>query len=258
VKTDEDVYPYGFFALHPDFAYYDEYLGLRLGESGENIPLVRREVEQVPVFEYKRESWIQHAEKSLICFEELKLDYMIEMKNLSAALGITPEQLESLLALCISFHDIGKLSKEWQKCANALSSEPLAHAESMLSPPPHSTISAYSLRKILVDFVTKINCKSLGLSCFFALAHHHSVGAEEIRPYELISKWKQQAWDVVSRMEGRYPELQQINLEDISPRLDKPSSMPGKIPSLEFPREYVPYAFISRMLRLSDRRSQSA
>lgn len=257
-KSDEDICPYGFFVLHPNFCNYDEYLGLRLGEIGENLPVVEREKQQGPVFEYRREPWVQHAEKSLMCFEELQRDYLIEMKNLSTALGITREQLESLIAFCIAFHDIGKLNKEWQMCANAMDSEPLAHAENMSTPPAHSAISAYSLQKILADFATTIRCKSLAFSCFFALAHHHSVGTEMIKPYEFIFEWKQQTWEVMNKMTHKYAELQHINLEDISPKLDKSNRMSQRIPSLEFPREYVPYAFISRMLRLSDRRSQSA
>jgi len=253
VKSDEYIYPFGFFVLHRDFCNYDEYLGLRLGVVGSNLSSFEQKKQPGPVFEYKRESWIHHAEKSLTRFEELKRDYIIEMKNLSTTLGITEGQLECLIAFCITFHDIGKLNKEWQKCANALGSEPLAHVESMPAPPPHSTISAYSLQKILADFAGK----SLGFSCFYALAHHHSVGSELIKPYEFISEWKQQVWEAMSKIWNTYPELKEIQLEDIYPALDKPARMPGKIPSLGSPREYVPYAFISRMLRLSDRRSQS-
>jgi CRISPR-associated endonuclease/helicase Cas3 len=258
VKDDEDIYPYGFFVLHPEFSNYDEYLGLRLGEIGENLPSVGYDQKQAQVFEYRKEPWVQHAEKSLACFDELKLNYMTEMRNISKALGIDKAHLETLIALCIAFHDIGKLNREWQMAAGALDSEPLAHAREMLKPPPHSAISAYSLMKILDDFTTRIHCRSLGIACFYALAHHHSVGTERIDPYSFILQWKEYVSNVLGKISVKYPLLQQTNPEDIFAKLEDDTRMPGRIPSLEFDREYVPYAFISRLLRLSDRRSQSA
>lgn len=258
VKSDADISPYEFFVMHPDFSSYDEYLGLRLGETGMDLRLVEYDKKQARVFEYKRETWSQHVEKSLACFEELKQNYMIEIENISRALGVTTVQLESLITLCIAFHDMGKLDKKWQMSAGALGSEPLAHAKGMISPPPHSTISAYSLMKTLADFTARIRCKSLGISCLYALAHHHSVGSETIKPYAFISEWKEYVLDAMEKIASRYPELVQINVEDILVRLDRDTRMPGRIPSLEFPRDYVPYAFISRLLRLADRRSQGA
>lgn len=258
IKSHEDIYPYGFFVLHPEFSNYDEYLGLRLGEIGENLSSVGYGQKQAQVFEYRKEPWVRHAEKSLACFDELKLNYMTEMRNISKAFGIDKAHLETLIALCIAFHDIGKLNREWQMAAGASNSEPLAHTREMLKPPPHSAISAYSLMKILYDFTKQMSCTSLGMSCLYALAHHHSVGTERINPYSFISQWKEYVSNVLSKISLKYPLLQQISPEDISVKLDAETRMPGKIPSLEFPREYVPYAFISRLLRLSDRRSQSA
>jgi hypothetical protein len=84
------------------------------------------------------------------------------------------------------------------------------------------------------------------------------VGSETVKPYAFISEWKEYVLDAMGEIASRYPELIQINVEDIKDRLDRDTRMPGRIPSLEFPRNYVPYAFISRLLRLADRRSQGA
>jgi CRISPR-associated endonuclease/helicase Cas3 len=251
IKTVTDIVPYGFFIAHPDSVYYDEYLGLYLGKRGKSLDDIKKQ--QIPeqlTFEYRREPWICHAEKALRSLERLVHQYTVEIEKFSRTLGIRCDQLKGVIALSVALHDIGKLNTKWQRAAGATVGEPLAHTESVRKLPPHAAISAYSLMEVFLRITKDLGVKELGLSCIEAIAHHHSVGTSEIKPYKFIDNWKRQVETV---MEKCCPTFI-LDLELINPE-NGYKKLPFRVPPLDFPFVYAPYIFISRLVRLSDRKS---
>jgi CRISPR-associated endonuclease/helicase Cas3 len=254
VRVLADIVPYGFFIAHPDFVYYDEYLGLYLGERGKSLlpSNVKRQPERL-TFEYKRETWAHHAERALDNLKRLLHEYSVEIEKFSRALGIKRDQLKAMIALCVALHDIGKLNTEWQKAAGATSAKPLAHTESVRKKlPSHAAISAYSLRELFSKITKDLGIKELGFSCLEAIAHHHYVGTLEVEPYKFVENWERRVEVAVE--ECCPASVLDIDIGRICPEHGY-AKLPSRIPSLDSPIVYAPYTFISRLLRLSDRRS---
>jgi len=253
VRASDDIVPYSFFIAHPDFIFYDEYLGLCLGKRGESLlPLNTVKIPEQLTFEYKTETWTYHAKKALNSLKRLLHQYSVEIERFSRALCIKCDQLKAVIALSVALHDIGKLNTKWQRAAGATSAEPLAHTESIRKLPSHAAISAFSITKLFSKITKDLGVKELGFSCIEAIAHHHHVGTLQVEPYKFVENWERQ---VEAAIEECYP----ASILDIDIRLICPehgyAKLPSRIPSLDSPIVYAPYTFISRLLRLSDRRS---
>jgi CRISPR-associated endonuclease/helicase Cas3 len=253
VRTLADIVPYRFFIAHPDSVYYDEYLGLYLGERGESLlPFNVIKMAEQPTFKYKRETWTYHAEKALNSLNRLLHQYSVEIEKFAKALGIKCNELKAVMALSVALHDIGKLNTKWQRAADATSAEPLAHTESVRKLPPHAAISAYSLRELFSKVTKDLGFKELGFSCIEAIAHHHHVGTSEVEPYKFIENWEREVERVTE-------ECCPASVLDIDIELIRSEhgygKLPSRIPPLYSPFIYIPYTFISRLLRLSDRKS---
>jgi CRISPR-associated endonuclease/helicase Cas3 len=259
IRNITDIVPYAFFVAHPNFLYYDEYFGLYFGEQGKSFyPLNRNKTNQYPAYEYKKELWVQHAEKALNSLEKLLNQYFVEIGKISKVLNIERSQFNGVMALSVALHDIGKLNRKWQKAADASTIEPLAHTESTeKNLPHHSAISAYSLKNFFKAVAKDVGSRELWFVCMEAIAHHHHVGTEIVEPYEFIKEWKQLVEKLTEKIAEKYPKLPRMNCGLIRSKIDIYEKLPTKIPSLDSPRTYIPYTFISRLLRLSDRRSLS-
>lgn len=244
VCKDTDIHPYGFYIIHPDFAYYSDELGLQLGKKG--LPLDSRESisRDELIMKRKEESWNEHSRLTLQYFRNNILPYYwLPITKLADSWRIERDGFIARLELCLVLHDLGKLTVEWQKKIGR-KSQPLAHsnADTGKRLPPHSTISAYVLSDIFFDW------GNFGDALRFSIAHHHGVRSREVPRYELIPEWKDEAIKVTSMVNL---DLDFSKIEKRARQLS--STMLDTFPLIKNEKFYRTYCVVSRILRLSDR-----
>ena len=116
-------------ALSPDQASYDDIVGLRLGVSGGVTPVRTRPASERPRFGYMREPYLLHALRVLRVglaleqtsyvvpeLDETRPGMAVAIKTLDAVVGVHGLAAR-LCRLAASLHDVGKLSRPWQRWA---------------------------------------------------------------------------------------------------------------------------------------------
>ncbi|MDI6902643.1 MAG: CRISPR-associated helicase Cas3' [Methanocellales archaeon] len=242
ISSAEEILPYGFYIIHPNYISYDKHNGLLFEPRGESFECMGRGERRAPEYEYKRETWVEHSMRTLEVFESIFLPrYKFAIDKFAKAWKVEFSEFLEELNLVMLLHDIGKLNKEWQKKVGwQEGEEPLAHSGegSIEGLPSHAPISAYALSRIFYKWGTEI-----GQAFYFALAHHHSVRASKMSKYRLIDNWESYL---------RQLSISNVYVEGIHSRGE--GKLFGKFPELiNHEKLYHTYTFISRLLRLSDR-----
>jgi CRISPR-associated endonuclease/helicase Cas3 len=251
LKIHGRLYPCGFYIIHPDYAKYDNKMGLILDTKGSALKQVEDKTRDSVVlrYAYKEETWTEHSKKCLQAFKRLKEEEKQSIRLLADVIGLDQHTTEGLLALSVVLHDLGKLNVKWQKSIGIQGDGiPLAHTAYQQKLPPHATISADAVYPVLKTLLPNIHH---ALAFKFAIAHHHHTRAEEILPYEL--GWR-------GYYEVAIKEVCREYSIDADPAEIRTSEKAYKkletcMFNLEALKPYTAYCIIARMLRLSDRES---
>ncbi len=244
------VSPYHWYIIDPSYASYDPEIGLKLGSPGQKMePIKSKEKqEKEKKSQYSKEPWLKHAIECLREFDHYKKNEKYAINRLSQILGTNFEETQSLVALCVGLHDIGKLNSKWQKAAGA-KEVPLAHTDTKTSAlPPHAGIAAWALKNVISEYIPN---RQLGLAFRLAMAHHHHTRTERVPEYEFISDWEQYVGKVVEELE-KYGL--NVDLNNIIPSSEE-TQLPESFPDIEAVVKYIVYVTISRAIRVCDRRA---
>lgn len=244
------IEPYGQYVVHPNFASYDRILGFVFSKTGHNLTLTPpQESGSVVQIEYHKETWVEHAMKCLSAFEEICLGEKSVVELLSAILGSEYKTTCGIVAYAVGLHDIGKLNQDWQKSIGATDT-PLAHIPfSTRVHPPHATVSGFALQEAFQGCIKR---RSARLAMALAIGHHHHTRAEEVNAYCFVPDWRNLVEQVSDRVAHTFGTGFDINTICSS---SGPSLLGTRFPPFEDTRMYALYCGISRLIRLSDRRS---
>ncbi len=182
-------------ALNPRFVSYSIEMGLLFKPSGDELGLspcvVRPERER---YSYERETYEQHIHQVWKACERHfwnndRLKYAAS--RLEKRCELKAGDFEKILRLVISFHDVGKLSQEWQDAVwgyhrhrwNETPTDFLAHtkynpadkadfaANKRFSRPPHAAESAVLTREVWDELGYN---EEVSAAAFSAIARHHA------------------------------------------------------------------------------------
>lgn len=247
----------GYYIVDPQFACYDAERGLRLGVPGQSAkPLAAR----IPKTELKGtlqvEPWKDHILKVVRSFENY-----VQPKEQSAFVALacllkkTQKELLKIVKLVLIFHDLGKLTREWQRkiksgLEHKLPSECfLAHrGERIKGLPPHATVSAWVVTPCLCREAGSQHEVTLAIPALAAIAHHHSVRADTTPRFEMADGWFDVVADCTRRLVGV-----EVAPEDFNTKSPQGSGACGVRPNFLQPVSYTSYVLVSRWLRLADR-----
>jgi CRISPR-associated endonuclease Cas3-HD len=250
--------PGGYFILHPDWGSYDSEFGLRLGIRGRaaRTRLTKKRPQDTQRRKLKPECWQAHVREVVQAFEKHILPKeRFAFDRLAAWLQVPPEKLELIARLVLIFHDLGKLSREWQRIIQeGLEPKPgcfLAHRGDGVKGklPAHATVSAWVVTPCILRLVGVSHKNTLVAAARSAIAHHHSVRAAETPPFDMPEGWFSLVRESLRELAG----------EDVTDADFNTTSPCGGghaatfVPDLTQEKRYVPYLLFSRWLRLSDR-----
>jgi len=243
IQSPEEIVPYSFYIVHPNYIKYTSESGLLFEPRGENFECESKREYVQPQYEYEKEGWVEHSRKTLKVFETIFLPrYRFAIEKFAKAWKMEYSDFVEKMKIAILLHDIGKLNKKWQEKAGwKEGEEPLAHSgnEDIKKFPSHAPISAYALKKLFIEWKIKKAIKG-------AIAHHHSVRAHKIPKYCFIEEWEKQVLQAIKDTGLN------LNLKDINSWI-RSSPPPLRIlPDIMDPKLYRTYTLISRILRLSD------
>ena len=240
------VLPFNHYVVPPEGAFYDENIGLVIGERGKDIfKISEREIMENKeiIYNRKNEKWVDHARKILNVLEKYFIsNYNFVIDKFSEVFCIEKRDLVEKIKIGVALHDLGKLNKYWQEKIGWDKKIPLAHtdkAETSKIGVPHAPVSANSLQYLYNEW------GDLGYPVLLAIAHHHSPRSQEYRPYEFINNWK----DIIETLQL------DIDINKIVYKKKTSGSLEYGMPYLGYENNIVPYrfySFISKILRLSD------
>lgn len=149
------------------------------------------------------------------------------------------------------FHDLGKLSIDWQKRIYKIEEEkldvnkPLAHSsKSEYIGIPHATIGASVAKNILENFELEEEIKR---AIIYSIAHHHSVRIHEVSNCEPIPSFMEIIKEMMNKIGVNFKQ-DEVSVNSVW----KLKNLP-KFPSIRDGLYYRTYAIFVRFLRLSDR-----
>lgn len=232
VRKPEDIGLSLVFAVHPRLATYDAERGLRLADyDAEHRPLIFDGSYASPVVMarrqrpdytgYQLESYLQHVANMRRIFEgDARSRHPVADGRLRRRLAwvarrfaeqdgswqLPPDLLERAVRLAMALHDVGKLSKDWQRFASEYQQaigegaphflvahthyedDNLLHKTAQqkvrhLKPATHAGESAWAVRKLLYKALEGQTYPGLYCAALAAIARHHSPGLNEAKPY---------------------------------------------------------------------------
>ncbi|WP_457548428.1 CRISPR-associated helicase Cas3' [Archaeoglobus sp.] len=245
VRDSEDIIPFELYVLSG--VCYSPEIGLVFDENAPNAiksfePAKRGDnAERSIEFRIERETWVEHARKTLHvldCYLLPRYHYTIE--KFAEYFGFDFDEFISYIRCITSLHDLGKLNVYWQEKVGWGGKEPLAHSNSDVKGlPPHATVSARALQPYLESV---FDDEDLFKAFYLAVAHHHAPWAREYRKYRLIPNFDQfvgEVWDVPKDL---------IIDRDLSGRLDF-----TYLDIVDENEAYRLYGLLSKLIRISDR-----
>lgn len=244
----EEILPYEYYVIHPNYARYDVHSGLIFGECGDNFvpkPYLPRYLKKSKT--YETETWVSHSRKCMKVFRKIANRELWMISVLGRLFKVDLHTAKGLIALCVALHDIGKLNVRWQKALGAVD-EPLAHAPKSISKgklPHHAAISGYALFPVLEKLL-----KDPDLAIIFQLAigHHHFTRAFRVPPYKI--EWLNAVETVVNELLQEYSL--KIDVRDIKTREEFEGSLESSFLNIEDAKSYVIYCILSRFIRICD------
>ena len=245
---NEDVLPYEYYVIHPNYAQYTDYVGLIFGEHGKNLapkPYLPEYLKKSK--EYETETWVSHSRKCMKVFRKIADREVWMISVLSKLLEVDFHTAKGLIALCVALHDVGKLNVKWQKAIGAVD-EPLAHAPQSVSKgklPSHAAISGYALlpvlEKLLKDPYTAIIFE-------LAIGHHHFTRAFKVPSYKIE---RLNAVEIVANELLQEYSLK-IDVKDIKTEEEFEGFLESSFLNIEDVKSYVTYCILSRFIRICD------
>jgi CRISPR-associated endonuclease Cas3-HD len=175
--------------------------------------------------------------------------------SLARWLGKSEEELLTVVKLVLIFHDLGKLTGQWQeKIQQGLGSKIppgsfLAHrgGKKIHGLPPHATVSCRVATRIMRRVAGSEFEATLADPALTAIAHHHNVGSDVTPPFEMKEGWFHLVAACCRTLGGI-----QVSQEDFKTTAQKGTASCGVELDLLKCKAYTAYTLISRWLRLSD------
>ena len=235
----------------PSVLRYDDQYGLHEGSGEDFRPLPLKERPKLEEAQ-RKEKWIDHAIETVKFARGLLDCDQHAVEGLSRILGVSSEEIRKGVILAAVLHDLGKLTVGWQKRAGVgeavLASDLLAHTDERIYEgfPPHATVSAYALWDALTE--SAVLPRMLGRAIAFAIAHHHSVRAQQVPKYELHPQWQSAVQQALSQAGVNHFPLDKVVVSQPSG-----TALRDHFPPLEYERLYTAYVLVARWLRLADR-----
>jgi len=274
-------------AIHPDFAFYNPRLGLRLGDGGPPLPPAFNERPVWQSYDYQFESWAKHCERIIAKARAMRSSYSRAALTLAARYRVPEGWIDHLLEATCALHDVGKLSTEWQKRAwlwqdhkdaraRAAGREvptrarvPIAHTwlesesdgpfrrKAEYQFPPHAVQGAFAVCDALFAQLTALDDPAwaqIAARCAVtAIARHHGTRTKECTLFRLPPGSK----DVVADAPGGWPDLTLQECADPLSREQFPEVLLTFGVDADEPA-WPLYAFLVRHLRLADQSATAA
>lgn len=260
-------------ALHPSVACYTTDLGLELGTEGQ--PLVRmRPRKAIHRYSYKMELYSEHVENVIASGMKLEPSCEIATRRFAVIYGVEPGRVTEWLRWIWTFHDVGKLSVEWQMaiwdwqnkktpCAEK-SRLPLAHSDynpatdfelQKKAPqrPSHAAEGAYAVANLLLQ---RIGCEQQDIcevarAAITAIATHHGPRTALRRQFRLIANANAAVAETLAEHSAEVGLATPTTPNDIDSFVEEQFS-PASPRSLK----HLPiYLYFCRRLRLADQGS---
>lgn len=260
VRGRRDLVPGRFHVIHPRFASYDAEFGLRLCIAGSNAafsdpkPARSRLPDSLNL-----ETWAEHVDKIVREFENTILPKeRFAFRALARSIKVDEDFLHSIVRLVLIFHDLGKLTAQWQSMIKrglvdpAIACSFLAHrGGGVRGLPPHATVSAWVASRAIYRAAGGVETplrNSLVEPGINAIAQHHSVRAVLSPKFHMAKDWSEVVLDRV-----RYHTKLELSATDFEVRPPNGSGRAASLPKFDQPEGYASYVLLSRWLRLSDR-----
>jgi len=249
------------YILSPQAAHYSSEIGLcLLSEKGESREFSPLPLKQRIYFEYEyiKENWLDHTEKCLSVFKQIKdKELGIAAKKLSLLIFNNSELVEKLALLSVALHDTGKLTQEFQSKVNdGNTNELLAHSgiknEKIGFPhaPAGACILANILKEIAGNLIGNESDKKLIIfrTVLQAIATHHNPVVKNSPRYKL-SKGSENQIEFALKL---------VNIDVSRSLLIKQNEKQSLEKLFNIGRNYIweerfLYLFLVRIIRLSDR-----
>jgi len=282
-------------ALSPDVATYDPELGLVLrdGRLAVPWPQVRFRSERVnsryqkrQSYKYEQESYAEHIVGLFNAYQESRLhvETAYIARQLEQALQLKGGAIDQAIRLAIACHDIGKLSVDWQRWAQAWQSLlvqtypqheeiyrsqkfPFAHTNHeghihrelertfKIPRPNHACESAY-LAIPLIEAI--LGDERLARATIAAIARHHSPKSQNYGQTQLIPNARTYVQEMLKHVAyGQHWTYDIELLDEVIDDADMLSADEMTLPRREIEAEMWLYFIIVRALRLADHRSFS-
>lgn len=252
-------------AVHPDAAGYSADTGLTLGVSGiaSEVRYINRP--PLPLYSYRIETFVEHAENCLSALKEILHQYGCGLKKLVSAFNLNTADLLDVIKALVALHDTGKLSEGWQSFAlnwqgikkpHQVTREPLAHTDydpaqdieimrKMPPRPPHAAEGAFSLGDFLFSGLGLDS--GVAIAAVTAIARHHSGHTSSLREFELVKEADQIVAGLLKR------EAIKLRTPANPLECEQFSSYLLIDPQLHEHEPFLPlYWFFVRLIRLSD------
>ena len=269
VISDKEIFNAPLLALNPHFVSYSSDLGLQFKATGElslSPPIVRKEKEK---FSYVRETYFEHitqvwkaCQRHFINPERLSY----AGKRLEQRCGLQEGEFQELLCLVVALHDVGKLSREWQKAIRGYQKERwgenptdfLAHSrfnprdpqdrevEKKYKRPPHAAEGAMMCKGVFEARFPEDVC----YAAFSAIAQHHSAHISRVSSQELEAEALKDIQLAAQACGVKSADWQQV--EDDCVRDDALDTSDFILQPDDSPDAYLLYVLLVRALRISD------
>ena len=274
-------------AIHPDFAFYNPRLGLRLGDGGPPLPPAFNERPVWQSYDYQFESWVKHCERIVAKARAMRSSYSRAAMTLAARYRVPEGWIDQLLEATCALHDVGKLSTEWQKRAwlwqdhkdararaggrdvPARARVPIAHTwlesesdwpfrrKAEYKFPPHAVQSAFAVCDALFAQLMALDDQAwaqMATRCAVtAIARHHGTRTKECTLFRLPPGSEK----FVAGAPGGWPGLTLQECTDPLSREQFPEVLLRFGVDAQEPA-WPLYAFLVRHLRLADQSATAA
>lgn len=247
ISDASEIMPFQNYIVSSEGAKYDKDIGLVMLEKGtQEFGIIDEEIieEKIKEFYKKKETWVEHANRTLEILDTYFLPkYNYVIGKFADAFNMDKKDLIEKIRIAVSLHDIGKLNIYWQKRIGWDGGEPLAHSgkeDITRIGIPHATVSSVALSRVFSAWG-----KAIGIPFYLAVSHHHSPRAKGYASYKFIDNWNKAVAEFLPN-----PNL---NTELITSR--KNGELEISFIDISQDQNVLPYkfyVFISKILRLSD------